>query len=142
MLQKLRNNSHKEHWKNCSINHLIEMMELEINELKHELIEMDLNEARRECADIANFAAMIHDNISRELSSTKNPIENSSSYFSNLINSFFKEVYDSSERGDKAIVAERLGVSQAAICMWRSNKRFPRVENLNKMWEMVMEARK
>lgn len=56
-------------WDRCDTNWLISRIKDEIEELYEELSKGDLREAQLECADIANFAMMVHDNLSRKLES-------------------------------------------------------------------------
>ena len=72
MLEKLRERSGKGGWAGCDIAWLFTRMEEEMNELYRSLEPIygrsggkDLEAARRECADVANFAMMIADNLTR-----------------------------------------------------------------------------
>ncbi len=67
MLLKLNMNNHKKHWSECSVEYLLHRIIFETLELHEALIHDDKGAAVRECADIANFAAMIADNLKREL---------------------------------------------------------------------------
>jgi len=74
MLEKLKENSHKEHWSTLDDWYLLESLERELAELGAALSirlssDKDLVFDRAvisECADVANFAMMIADNVSRE----------------------------------------------------------------------------
>jgi len=139
MLEKLRSNGHKPHWRECSINDLIEMMEGEIQELKDELIEMNLEEALRECADIANFAAMIYDNINKKFVTKKNIDSKPSLSGKNIVEAFLNEIYDKAESKQK--ICTTLKITLATISRWRSGDKLPRIDTLDEIWLMVMEAR-
>ena len=76
MLRKLRLNAHKIHWKELPIDLLLRLMKGELSELEEAIdtyrtstvksvdsVESILMEnILKECADIANFCMMIHDN--------------------------------------------------------------------------------
>lgn len=76
MLEKLNENNHKKHWNEAGIGWLFSRLEDEIKELKFELSRILYNDvmfesiinqiemAKRECADVANMAMMIYDNLS------------------------------------------------------------------------------
>lgn len=62
-LEKLRLNCRKSHWGDCSIPWLVKRLQEEVGELFEALLfDGDCYEIEQECADIANFAAMIADN--------------------------------------------------------------------------------
>lgn len=62
-LEKLRLNCRKSHWESCSIPWLLRRLQEEVGELFEALLlEGDPYEIEQECADIANFAAMIAQN--------------------------------------------------------------------------------
>lgn len=75
MEAKLRENDHKSGWQGCRFAHLFPRLREETDELlvkahplqldtmSEKLSEEDACELIRECADIANFAMMIADNI-------------------------------------------------------------------------------
>ena len=70
MLYKLRQNHHKKHWSNTDLDYLIDRLEDEVFEMKAAyeksklpIKQSDAFEIQMECADIANFAMMIHDNL-------------------------------------------------------------------------------
>lgn len=44
---------------------LLELLETEIDELRHEVIHNDSEAIRKECADVANFAMMIWDSTNK-----------------------------------------------------------------------------
>jgi hypothetical protein len=50
-------------WDHCPLHWLIKRIRDETEELADELKKRDIDEARLECADIANFAMMVHDNL-------------------------------------------------------------------------------
>ena len=61
MLFKLRQNCHKAHWNTVSNAYLFERLKEEVAELESAL-SGDSEDVMLECADVANFAAMIADN--------------------------------------------------------------------------------
>lgn len=63
MRLKLHQNSHKPHWLSKSVEGLQQRLRQEVVELKLSLIDGDLDNARKECGDIANFCAFIIDKI-------------------------------------------------------------------------------
>jgi len=63
-------------------------------------------------------------------------------FIEDLIVNFISEVYDSAKRGDKTKICDQLGVTMAAVCYWANGDRMPSLYCQNKMWEMIMEARK
>ena len=82
MLEKLAENRDKAHWDGCDTDWLMERLTEEVTEL-HDAIEEYIDAAsnekgtvaqvaeaaravRRECADVANFAMMIADNLEAE----------------------------------------------------------------------------
>jgi NTP pyrophosphatase (non-canonical NTP hydrolase) len=67
MLYKLNINNYKEHWSNYTINQLSYYLELELGELQDALLKNNKESIKLECADIANFAMMIYDNINKGL---------------------------------------------------------------------------
>lgn len=64
MLRKLRQNSHKQHWRNETIPELLEKMKREIIELEEAIQFEPFENVVNEAADVANFCAMIIDNVS------------------------------------------------------------------------------
>ena len=69
---KLKQNDHKEHWSEESIDSLYDMLVEEKEELRKELAfayrdpdDFDIEQAQEEAIDVANFAMMIWDNLSR-----------------------------------------------------------------------------
>lgn len=50
-------------WEDCNFYWLVTRIQDEIDELIEEFEKGDYKESRLECADIANFAMMIHDNL-------------------------------------------------------------------------------
>ena len=62
MLRKLRVNRWKEHWCNLSALEARDALEEEVAELNEAVVNGDPRLIREECADVANFAAMIADN--------------------------------------------------------------------------------
>jgi len=64
---KLRENSHKTHWDECTYLYLINSLMQEVQELRDAFLNRESpDEISRECADIANFAAMISQNVQDE----------------------------------------------------------------------------
>lgn len=75
MERKLRENDHKDGWQGCRIGNLFHGLRKECDELllathplqldtmQEKLSQEDATEIIRECADVANFAMMIADNI-------------------------------------------------------------------------------
>ncbi len=71
MLKKLRENCDKNSWGNYSCSALMKMLRKEVEELGEALTlkrryGLDSGEVMRECADVANFAAMIYSNIQKK----------------------------------------------------------------------------
>jgi len=68
MEKKLRENDHKGGWNSCDVDWLVSRMTEELQELDDVVQQYrqgfaSREEVRRECADVANFAMMIADNI-------------------------------------------------------------------------------
>ena len=63
MEKKLEANSRKSGWWNCSLRYLLMRATQERKELNKALKRKDAKQAIEECADCANFYAMIADNI-------------------------------------------------------------------------------
>lgn len=63
MLVKLRQNAHKVHWSKQSNEELLELLKGEVAELEAALANEGYAAVRLECADVANIAAMIADNV-------------------------------------------------------------------------------
>lgn len=63
MMKKLRQNSHKAHWNTVTNYWLLARMMDEIRELQDAMATDSPEMIADECADVANFAAMIADNI-------------------------------------------------------------------------------
>jgi len=62
MLKKLNENNHKTHWRHCEVEYLVDRLVQESDELFTAIEdEHSPEEIIRECADVANFAAMIAD---------------------------------------------------------------------------------
>ena len=61
MLAKLRENAHKGHWSTVDAQQLLEMLRAEVVELGEAFAGESIEAIVRECADVANFAAMIAD---------------------------------------------------------------------------------
>jgi len=57
-------------WAHCDLHWLVSRIGDELSELEEWINAGDLREAQLECADIANFAMMVHDNLDRLLSHT------------------------------------------------------------------------
>lgn len=74
MERKLRENDHKGGWKNCDNDYLRTRLQEEVDELEAMFVKYGKaslrpnmkNKLRRECADVANFALMLSDNLSDE----------------------------------------------------------------------------
>lgn len=71
MLAKLRENSHKPHWESEEPQDMLEMLKGEVEELEDVLgrrryTMKQVHDVMRECADVANFAMMIHDIVRKE----------------------------------------------------------------------------
>ena len=60
-LKKLRANSYKSHWRDDIPSRMFRRLCEEVGELGEVLMEGDSIAISLECADVANFAAMIHD---------------------------------------------------------------------------------
>jgi NTP pyrophosphatase (non-canonical NTP hydrolase) len=61
---KLKENDHKVHWSECSLDFLIHRLYQEADELWNAIRDRKPSiEIIRECADVANFAMMIADNV-------------------------------------------------------------------------------
>lgn len=56
-------NMHKQHWSEVSLQELLEGLQREIVELEDSIDHGRVANAQLECADIANYAAMIFDKI-------------------------------------------------------------------------------
>ena len=74
MEQKLKENDHKIHWSNFPPEELLVQLKEEVEELEFQLWKQTSTDAeakeqeiklQRECADIANFAMMIADNVKK-----------------------------------------------------------------------------
>lgn len=72
MQYKLNKNFHKgcpdgkgRTWETCTVEWLIGRIRDEVKEIEDELAKGNVKEARLECADVANFAMMIHDKLGR-----------------------------------------------------------------------------
>lgn len=68
MLAKLEENSHKAHWSTVSNRWLLMRLAEECQELMQALVSLDRGQGMAtdvidECADVANFAMMIADNV-------------------------------------------------------------------------------
>ena len=61
MFEKLRKNAHKAHWNTVDQSWLLGRLKVEVEELSN-AINHTPSEIIQECADVANFAAMIADN--------------------------------------------------------------------------------
>lgn len=59
----LPQNTKKHHWRTLSNTALLMLLEAEVTELKSDLMNGFHKEAVLECADIANFAMMLADNL-------------------------------------------------------------------------------
>ena len=68
MEEKLEEHADKgELWKEQPLSWLLDRLLEEVEELKVALIDCTPQNAMRECADVANFAMMIHDNLIRKM---------------------------------------------------------------------------
>lgn len=67
MIEKIKQNKHKEPWLNLKFSKLIVLLNHEIGELIDELRkhEIDYFAAKRECADVANFAFFLWDKLTQ-----------------------------------------------------------------------------
>lgn len=65
MDRKLQENSQKGGWEDCDESYLIERLRQEVDELEEAINEKEVHEIKSECADVANFAMMIWDNLPR-----------------------------------------------------------------------------
>jgi len=65
--EMIQSGQDKRTWTHCTFSWLLGRLWDELEELKDELAAGDLREAQLECADIANFAMMVHDNLKRRL---------------------------------------------------------------------------
>jgi len=67
MYQKMRKNKHKAHWDTVSQQWLFNRLLQEVDELEYNILTQDATSAEiiQECADVANFAAMIANNAYR-----------------------------------------------------------------------------
>lgn len=65
MERKLVLNHHKGHWKHVPESHLFKGLKKEVDELEDAMHIGDINSIVNECADIANYAMMIADNMQR-----------------------------------------------------------------------------
>lgn len=74
MLKNLKENSYKTGWKDCSFKHLLCRIREEVDEIQDGLLEgLSAEEIVSECADVANFAMMIADNVTRRDYETQRP---------------------------------------------------------------------
>lgn len=67
MKHKLAVNSHKGHWENMTSGHILGLLKGEVRELEEAVLSngFTYDDILMECADVANFAMMLHDNIVR-----------------------------------------------------------------------------
>lgn len=63
MLEKLIENNHKMGWEGLSDKWILNRIRQEKTEIETALRNGNLKEAKRECADVANFAMMLWDNL-------------------------------------------------------------------------------
>ena len=64
MIAKLMENQHKRHWSNSTSEYLFQRLQEEVEELHEALHHKNkVRDIIRECADVANFAMMIADNL-------------------------------------------------------------------------------
>jgi len=140
MLKILREKSHKPHWRDVSINDLIKNVERHIHDLEVRLLEMSLEDAKQECANVAIDIAMIYDNISQKFLKKRTLDGSPSLNIQMVVNRFFAEVYDVSKKGGKQIICGRLNVTLPTISTWRKGEVVPRIETLDEMWMMIMDA--
>lgn len=69
MAEKLLENRHKRHWSTLSVFACLNMMDHEIRELQEAIdANLDEEEVRKECADVANYALFIADNYKQDMS--------------------------------------------------------------------------
>lgn len=62
---ELNPSGEKRTWEQCETSWLIKRARMELDELEQELERGDIDEARLECADVANFMMMVHDNLGK-----------------------------------------------------------------------------
>lgn len=67
MEKRLEANEDKGHWGNCSLQYLTMRLTQERKELARAIKKKDIHNVIEECADIANFAMMIADNVGQNL---------------------------------------------------------------------------
>lgn len=60
----LKANDHKGGWEHMTIRSLLERVHGEAKELREAFEDVDIEAVKDECADVANFAMMIFDNLS------------------------------------------------------------------------------
>ena len=65
MRNKLEMNTDKVHWSQCNITFLMEGLDRNFDDLTQALINGDKEDVIKSCADIANYAMMIADNVGR-----------------------------------------------------------------------------
>ena len=68
MFEKMRKNKHKAHWSTVRVSWLLDRLKEEVAELDRAMYDLNITDRRSEiiseCADVANFAAMIADWVS------------------------------------------------------------------------------
>lgn len=67
MEKRLEANDHKTGWGSCSLQYLSMRLTQERRELERAIKNKDIKNVIEECADIANFAMMIADNVGNNL---------------------------------------------------------------------------
>lgn len=72
MEEKMSLNEHKGLWDGISDIQLCKYMQGEVDEVVDAVLHGTDDEIQKECADVANFAMMLHDNVKRRASGNKN----------------------------------------------------------------------
>lgn len=65
MVLKLEKNRHKQHWSVCDTIYLFDRLLQEVAELKEALERNSVENMVSECCDVANFAMMLADNLTK-----------------------------------------------------------------------------
>jgi NTP pyrophosphatase (non-canonical NTP hydrolase) len=75
MYKKLVANQEKKHWRTCSFDWLVQRLYEEMRELEEAMDKgAPYQEVMDECADVANFAMMIHDKANLKLKEKSKPM--------------------------------------------------------------------
>jgi len=59
----LRDNDHKNGWEDIGNTEIADCIDQELHELREAIVSGNIECIRHECCDIANFAMMLHDNL-------------------------------------------------------------------------------